>query len=338
MGGTWKWSDGTDLLETLWTPPAPGSLEAEREHCLAFMRKSTWDKGWFPRTCYISLPFVCQLPTGLNDSDIKDPEFPKEEKCDGELDEWYKYGDSCYYYASKFGDSGEIPENEVSWFHAVDACRGKGGDLVSFHGVDEVGFVVSVLTRYYRDDRMWAGLTGHGLAEDEYRWSDMTLVDFFYWSSGEPNDHEDQESCISFFPDNGYWNDDHCALPRGYVCEKCLGNCHPTEPPPPPLPDHCRPGWTFYEGRCYKLWTEKKTWGDARSTCRNESPYTDLVSIHSIEEDTLVASMSNTSEVIWLGLHKSLSAADNEWIWCDETIVNFTAWDSNKTRTTRNSV
>ena len=59
------------------------------------------------------------------------------------------------------------------------------------------------LTRYYSDHRMWAGLTRHGLDEDEYRWSDGTLVDFFYWSNGEPNDHMDQESCVTFFPDNG---------------------------------------------------------------------------------------------------------------------------------------
>jgi len=41
------------------------------------------------------------------------------------------------------------------------------------------------------------------------------------WYVGEPNQNGGQEDCLSFYTRFSFqWNDDHCDVPKSYICEK----------------------------------------------------------------------------------------------------------------------
>uniref|UniRef100_A0A3Q2D4C4 C-type lectin domain-containing protein n=1 Tax=Cyprinodon variegatus TaxID=28743 RepID=A0A3Q2D4C4_CYPVA len=69
---------------------------------------------------------------------------------------------------------------------------------------------------------------------------------------------------------------------------------------------------------CYKPFGDKKTWHNARSSCRNLGA--DLVSIQSMKEQSWVETTSN----VWTGLNDL--AIPGLFMWSDEHIVTFTYW------------
>uniref|UniRef100_A0A3Q2D4K7 C-type lectin domain-containing protein n=1 Tax=Cyprinodon variegatus TaxID=28743 RepID=A0A3Q2D4K7_CYPVA len=94
------------------------------------------------------------------------------------------------------------------------------------------------------------------------------------------------------------------------------------------------PDWYEFGDFCYKPFGDKKTWHNARSSCRNLGA--DLVSIQSMKEQSWVESY------LYMGILKcevfSFAATSNVWtglndlaipglfMWSDEHIVTFTYW------------
>ncbi|MED6266988.1 hypothetical protein CHARACLAT_007649 [Characodon lateralis] len=85
--------------------------------------------------------------------------------------------------------------------------------------------------------------------------------------------------------------------------------------------------WFRFEGRCYKYFGSRVTWGEAELQCVSEGA--NLVSIHSIEEhdfvDLLIKNFDPTRTLTWIGLtdlHK-----EGGWIWSDGSKYKFSHWD-----------
>ena len=57
----------------------------------------------------------------------------------------------------------------------------------------------------------------------------------------------------------------------------------------------CPMGWLGYEGHCYRYFTERKNFTDARNYCQGLNA--DLVSIHSSIENGIVNGLSSGEEV-----------------------------------------
>ena len=63
----------------------------------------------------------------------------------------------------------------------------------------------------------------------DWRWDDISPIDFEAWNDGEPNDSGDGEDCVTVqsvdinnMPEQihyGGWNDDHCNKKYSFVCE-----------------------------------------------------------------------------------------------------------------------
>ena len=70
-------------------------------------------------------------------------------------------------------------------------------------------------------------------------------------------------------------------------------------------------------GPKYRVFREKKTWGDAEATCQHEGGH--LASVQSENENTLLDDGS-----LWLG---GKDEEDGVWKWSDGTKWKFTAWD-----------
>jgi hypothetical protein len=56
----------------------------------------------------------------------------------------------------------------------------------------------------YSDNHFFIGLNRFGLTgqQDEFRWSDSTPLDWVNWARNEPNNYNDQESCVTIFNHN----------------------------------------------------------------------------------------------------------------------------------------
>ncbi|XP_017276522.3 lactose-binding lectin l-2-like [Kryptolebias marmoratus] len=89
----------------------------------------------------------------------------------------------------------------------------------------------------------------------------------------------------------------------------------------------CPMFWFSFNGRCYKYFASRLTWGEAELLCVKEEA--NLVSIHSLEEHDFVKSLIQnfdpTREWTWIGLtdlHR-----EGGWIWSDGSEYKFSQWD-----------
>lgn len=90
----------------------------------------------------------------------------------------------------------------------------------------------------------------------------------------------------------------------------------------------CPMFWFSFEGRCYKYFGSRMTWGEAELQCVSEGA--NLVSIHSVEEhnfvNLLIKNFDPTQSNTWIGLtdiHK-----EGGWMWSDGSKVRFSHWNA----------
>ena len=78
----------------------------------------------------------------------------------------------------------------------------------------------------------------------------------------------------------------------------------------------CPEGWNKFQMNCYKFFTEKKVWSEARADCLDHQ--SDLASIHSYEEDKFVFDLADGMR-FWLG-------GQVGWSWSDGTPWDYQNW------------
>ena len=60
--------------------------------------------------------------------------------------------------------------------------------------------------------------------EGAYQWTDGTNITVkTNWQNREPNNLDGIEDCVEVRKD-GKWNDQSCAKPNGFICERRLSN------------------------------------------------------------------------------------------------------------------
>ncbi|XP_017574019.1 macrophage mannose receptor 1-like [Pygocentrus nattereri] len=190
-----------------------------------------------------------------------------------------------------------------TWLDAQSYCRVMYSDLATIDNMDEMRMLMSVIDPCYNGS-VWIGLK----RGDQPSWG---------WSMGD-----------DLLPKYSNWTNDGAAqtFPCGrisltwsaYNCsQKYIGVCYDANPT---------------DGRQYVGLTTEKTWKEAQTLCRNK--YTDLVSIHSLEEHKKVADlMKNYSvEYMWIGLFS------DSWKWSDLNNSSFRYWADSKPGQTDNCV
>lgn len=88
-----------------------------------------------------------------------------------------------------------------------------------------------------------------------------------------------------------------------------------------PGKDPCDSGWLNYQTICIKYFPEKRTWSEARETCRDYEG--DLVTIHDRKKQTFVYKNFAVDRTLWIGLMRN---EDNVFQWVDGTELTFTNW------------
>ncbi|XP_066536664.1 macrophage mannose receptor 1-like isoform X2 [Hoplias malabaricus] len=215
--------------------------------------------------------------------------------------------------------------NQVSflnWYQARKSCQQQGGDLLSITEPHEQTFI-SGLTEN-TGPALWTGLNSLD-ASSGWRWVNGQPLRYLKWLSGQPSSLPGH-SCgvLSQFYDSE-WSTALCSERHGYICQRGIST--PTVPPAVHT-GSCTNPWIPYSGHCYLLYRTKRTWQEAKDTCRHEGG--DLLSILSVEEQSFVISQlgySKTDEV-WIGFNDLKTKMLFEW--SDDSSVPFVFWDKNE--------
>nr|XP_004660600.1 regenerating islet-derived protein 3-gamma-like [Jaculus jaculus] len=95
----------------------------------------------------------------------------------------------------------------------------------------------------------------------------------------------------------------------------------------------CPKGSQAYASHCYALFRTEKSWFDADRACQKR-PSGHLVSVLSEAEgafvSSLVKSMVNNYEYVWMGLHDSTMGQETDeggWQWSNDDVLNYFNWD-----------
>jgi len=87
-----------------------------------------------------------------------------------------------------------------------------------------------------------------------------------------------------------------------------------------PPSTNCQAGWSAFNGKCYKSFSEKKTWDEAEDECVKEEA--NLVSLHSEEEHQFVVGLNGGSGIHWLGGRRD----HDNFVWSDGTPWDYNNW------------
>ncbi|XP_042353142.1 macrophage mannose receptor 1-like isoform X2 [Plectropomus leopardus] len=212
--------------------------------------------------------------------------------------------------------------DEKTWFEARDYCRAIGGDLLSIHSSTELAMT--------RHGRAWIGLRMPDPVTG-YQWSDGSALNFQHWQEGEPNNHNNDESCAEFrmyhWDDGGSWNDMNCESYNDWLCQIRAG-VTPNPPPNKTMTDYniTSDGWLVWRGNQYYINRNSMAIEDARHYCQKR--HGDLVSITSNDENVFIwKQVSRSYGSYYLGLSVDL---DGSFWWTDGSPVGLQKWDENQ--------
>ncbi|XP_070570792.1 macrophage mannose receptor 1-like [Ptychodera flava] len=161
-----------------------------------------------------------ELEQGLEDKDSKISQL-REDLASLENSEdcergWLKHGDGCYFISLS---------QKYTFDEARSQCHAMNSELVIIDNEAENSFLKNVFQQHGHYSvyiGMTKGRVNPYFSEgDNPVWLDGTMVVYSDWDDGEPNDWNNEESCIEMKAKrNGRWNDLRCSNKKGFVCEK----------------------------------------------------------------------------------------------------------------------
>ncbi|GFU21430.1 secretory phospholipase A2 receptor [Nephila pilipes] len=246
------------------------------------------------------------------------------EYCNGTS--WIKFQEHCYLFQTSY-------RNRVSFYDAEDFCRSQGAHLVSVHSEAENDFLLKTSEEGGFGGRFWIGLNTLVNKTNE-QWSDGSVANF---EKKVPKEFFVNEKCFILMLSKKGWRPEHCALHYAPICKR-RENAVPTPIPPitPPRPraGNCPKDWIKFGGKCYKYFggkaTERLLYKQARNACWALGDNTELVSIHSMEEQAfLTEHLYDLGTSAWIGMHQITSdeiGHDLVFGWMDNSRTNFTFW------------
>uniref|UniRef100_UPI0037E74650 macrophage mannose receptor 1-like n=1 Tax=Semicossyphus pulcher TaxID=241346 RepID=UPI0037E74650 len=303
------WTSANSVRFTHWNAEMPGYQQG----CVA-MTTGILAGLWDLLPCTNREKYICKH---MAEGAVLTPAPPTQTppKC---AEGWMRVG--TRNFCSKFFTGPRA--NEKTWYEARDFCRAIGGDLLSIHSDNE--------QRVGSHGRAWIGLH---IPESStgYAWSDGSALNYQHWQEGEPNNHNNDESCVEFrmyhWDESGSWNDVNCETYNDWLCQIRAG----VTPKPPPNDtavgfNTTADGWLIWRGSQYYINRMTMAMEDARHYCQQR--HGDLVSITSKEENTFLwKQISRQYGYYYIGLSVDL---DGSLWWMDGSSVGLRRWDENQ--------
>nr|XP_022339806.1 C-type mannose receptor 2-like [Crassostrea virginica] len=223
---------------------------------------------------------------------------------------WVSYNGSCYLFSNQ----------KMKYTEAFAECGQLDSDLLYFYSESDRHDFVTVLNnqKIYKE-RWWTSLTDSG-HDGAWTWgntaaSSLATGNTVVWNT-EPDDTHHLENCGAL-NNQGSVSDEDCSEKHSYLCEYTSNT-------------GCIAGWTQSGTSCYLFASQfdVTSWKGASATCANNQVSTNaptyLARIETSQEmttiGTLLSTMSETSQVWWIGM--SDQAVEGDWRWENGQKVN----------------
>ncbi|XP_019730178.1 macrophage mannose receptor 1-like [Hippocampus comes] len=159
--------------------------------------------------CHIDIQFICKKAAnrGPNPLKLSEPQSVWTDACG-----WWAHNpsnDYCYLLMTEY---------KMNWDDAKDYCTRNGGNLLSITDFNEQDFVQDYFQVSVNGISLWTG--GYSLnAEEKWKWSDGSKMEYIRWSTGEPEDDKPVQRCLSWNLHSHRWKEDNCGSDRGFICK-----------------------------------------------------------------------------------------------------------------------
>ncbi|XP_012711245.2 macrophage mannose receptor 1 isoform X1 [Fundulus heteroclitus] len=208
-------------------------------------------------------------------------------------------------------------QSVLSWTQADASCKQQAASLVSIVDPVEKAFITGLMGTGKK--KLWIGLVSD--PEHGWQWTDGKPVRYLKWDAGHPLPNPGHNCALLDTAGQFLWQSSSCTKKQGYVCYK--GGA----PAAPPQIEEgfCSDPWIPYNGHCFHLDRNKKSWPDAQRECRKEGG--DLVGIRNIEDQSFVISQLGyvSTDELWIGLNDRTT--ERLFDWSDHMTVTFTSWE-----------
>ncbi|CAH1774399.1 unnamed protein product [Owenia fusiformis] len=313
----YHWNDGSPFQYSNWDKPNEPNDHLGHENCAELISNN--NHKWRLSYCYISRNWICELQRGIQPLTTPAAPTPNPAHYCANGADWRYWSGHCYFASESY--------EKKSWFAARKYCMDHGGDLTSINSIDENHFLTA-WTGKTSNDKLWIGL--NELELDGYKWSDGSPTSLVIWAEGEPNDYNFGQRCVDLYAFNGFWNDDNCGDPLGFICKSRNESIDArTLPPTVEVPGYCPQGYNGVGNKCFGLFGEdiadRLSWTDAVETCRRNGLAYDLATINSnLESSVITAMLKGRSTDLWIGLNERIIHGD--WRWANNEDVVYTNW------------
>ncbi|KAF6131555.1 mannose receptor C-type 1 [Phyllostomus discolor] len=301
----WQWSEGSPFRYLNWLPGSPSAEPGTSCVSLNPGKNAKWEN----LKCAQRLGYICKKGNTTLNNFVIPSESDVPTNCPHQ---WWPYAGNCYKIHR---------EEKKIQTDAVVACRKEGGNLASIHTIEELDFIISQLG-YEPNDELWIGLNDKKI-QMLFEWNDETPVTFTKWLRGEPS-HENnrQDDCVVMKGKDGYWADETCERPLGYICKM---KSQAQGPGVVEVDAGCKKGWKRYGFYCYMIGHTLSTFAEANQTCVNEKAY--LTTVEDRYEQAFLTSFVGLrpEKYFWIGLSDIQNKGTFQWT--IEEQVQFTHWN-----------
>ncbi|KAM3850433.1 macrophage mannose receptor 1-like [Diretmus argenteus] len=206
-------------------------------------------------------------------------------------------------------------QSALTWPQAQLSCKQQGATLLTITDPHVQAYVTG-------NHNLWIGLIVD--QEHGWQWTDGRPFRYLRWFPGHPLPDPGHNCGVVDSRTRFYWQSETCSKKLGYICYK------PGALPPPVHVEtgFCSSPWIPYNGHCFHLQRDQKTWSEAQTECRKEGG--DLASIHNVEDQSFVISQLGygTNDELWIGLNDRTT--EGLFDWGDHSTVTFTSWEFGK--------
>lgn len=235
----------------------------------------------------------------------------------------------AFQFSEGNGNYYKIITIKCSWEQAKTVCEGMGGHLVTITSREEDDFCLNLFLRSGTTG-CWTGAYD---AESNGAWKWVTGEPFTYqnFAKGEPKG-ADTATGIQYYYEyksisNGVWDDYVANAKIVFMCEWEAENISEIRSKFATVNESKKPvfkGAMIFNGHIYKVFTELRSWDDAKSYCESLGGH--LVTVTSAEEDAAVYSylIRNGGKNCYLGA--SDTQTEGVWKWVTGERWNYANW------------